>query len=86
MRGGENMTTEELKEWEVFYKQFKNGYHLTKHDISEFIRLNHLVMEATHEIHNKNMLDGLEQENVAGKPNALNLLFESLPERDKLRL
>ena len=27
-----------------------------------------------------------ENENVAGKPNALNRLYESLPDRDKLRL
>lgn len=51
------MTTEELKEWEVFYRQYKNGYHLSKHDWMTFIRLNHLVMEASHEVHNDNMLE-----------------------------
>ena len=49
------MTDEELKEWHAFYKQYKNGYHLSKNDWSNFVHLNHLVMEASHEVHNKNM-------------------------------
>jgi len=49
------MTTQELKQWDTLRKQYKNGYHLSMSDWKELIRLNHLVMEASHDIHN-NML------------------------------
>ena len=49
------MTKQELNEWFTLYKQVKNGYHMEPHDWRELVRLNHLVMEASHEIHNKNM-------------------------------
>ena len=51
------MTKKELTEWWKLYLQKHNGYHFSKHDWAEFIRLNHLVMEAVHKIHNENMLD-----------------------------
>ena len=50
------MTQSELALWFESYKQYKNGYHMSKHDWMEFLKLNHLVMEASHEIHNENML------------------------------
>ena len=50
------MENETLKEWYIFYKQYENGYHLSRHDWREFMRLNHLVMEASHKVHNDNML------------------------------
>ena len=53
------MNNETLKEWYTYYTQYKNGYHLSKSDLQEFIRLNHLLMELSHEIHNKNMLNDL---------------------------
>ena len=50
------MTKDELKEWSILQIQFKNGYHLSKNDWQTLVRLNHLVLEATHKIHNVNML------------------------------
>ena len=51
------MTNIELKEWHLLQKQVKNGYHMEKTDWNDLIKLNHLVMEASHEIHNKNMTE-----------------------------
>lgn len=50
------MTETELQEWYTFYTQYINGYHMSDWDKTNFIRLNHLVMEATHKVHNDNML------------------------------
>ena len=50
------MNNQDLKEWTVLMKQFKNGHHLSKNDWNELTRLNHLVMEISHKIHNTNML------------------------------
>jgi len=50
------MTTQELKQWDTLRKQYKNGYHLSMSDWKELIRLNHLIMEASHDVHNNNML------------------------------
>ena len=50
------MTKTQLNEWFVLLKQLKNGYHLSESDKQELIRLNHLIMEETHKIHNDNML------------------------------
>lgn len=52
------MKKEDLNKWYMLYKQVKNGYHMEPIDWRELIRLNHLIMEATHEIHNNNMLKG----------------------------
>lgn len=41
--------------WFNLYKQYKNGYHMSNSDITELVRLNHLLMEAVHEIHNESM-------------------------------
>ena len=49
------MTNQDLKEWRALQKQFVNDYHMSKHDWSTLVHLNHLVMEATHSIHNKSM-------------------------------
>lgn len=62
------MTNEELKQWESFYIRYKNvegnKRPLEKNDWTNFVRLNHLVMEATHDIHNKNMLGDMPTEVV----------------------
>lgn len=50
------MTNKELNEWYIWYRQYENGYHMSDWDWMEFVRLNHLVMEASHEIHNHNMM------------------------------
>ena len=50
------MTDQELKDWRELQKQFENGYHLSKHDWKNLIRLNHQVMELSRNIHNDNML------------------------------
>lgn len=52
------MTKQELNQWWTLRKQIVNGYHMSDNDYKELIRLNHLVMEACHKIHNDNMLEG----------------------------
>ena len=52
----DELPKEELNNWYTLMKQFKNGYHLSRHDWMELLRLNHLIMEVSHEIHNYNML------------------------------
>jgi hypothetical protein len=49
------ITSQELKEWRVLQKQFENGYHLSESDWRELVRLNHLLLEITGNIHNKSM-------------------------------
>ena len=49
------MTKKELDTWYKWYKQYKNGYHMSDSDWHELVRLNHLVMESCHDVHNKNM-------------------------------
>lgn len=51
------MKKEDLNNWYTLYRQKINGYHMSKLDKQDLIRLNHLVMEATHEIHNDHMLE-----------------------------
>ena len=51
------MTKEELKEWYLLREQVVNGWHLEPSDKQQLLRLNHLVMEACHKIHNDNMLE-----------------------------
>lgn len=51
------ITLQLLKDWYALYRQVRNGYHMSNSDYQELVRLNHLLMEATHEIHNKNMLN-----------------------------
>ena len=51
------MNEEERKEYFILLNQYKNSYHLTKNDKKELIRLNHLIMEDAHMIHNDNMMD-----------------------------
>lgn len=46
----------ELDSWYSLYRQVYNGYHMSDSDKRELIRLNHLVMEVAHKIHNDNML------------------------------
>ena len=52
------MTDQEYKDWLKLAKQFKNGYHLSKNDWKELLRLNHLLMELSHKIHNENQMKG----------------------------
>ncbi len=49
------MEKTELLEWFILLKQLDNGYHMEKSDWLELIRLNHIIMEKCHAIHNKNM-------------------------------
>lgn len=55
------MTIKELQEWHKWYRQYKNGYHMSDNDKQELIRLNYLVMELTHEVHNDNMMGLLKK-------------------------
>lgn len=55
------MTKNELNEWYLLYQQYINSWHLETSDKRELIRLNHLVMEASHKIHNDNMLNNLNK-------------------------
>ena len=64
------MTKKELDTWFKYLKAYKitqkngnnavdtmNGVYMEREDYQELIRLNHLVMELSHEIHNDNMMD-----------------------------
>ena len=51
------MNKEEIKEYFILLNQYKNCYHLTNNDKQELIRLNHLIMEDAHMIHNANMMN-----------------------------
>lgn len=51
------MSKKELDNWYKWYRQRKNGYHMSDMDKRELISLNHTLMEAVHEIHNDNMMD-----------------------------
>lgn len=59
------MTEQNLIDWFVLVKQVKNGYYLSDNDRQELLRLNHLVMEQAHKIHNDSML---EKERVIDTP------------------
>ena len=53
------MTKKELDKWYLLYRQHKikvAGYFMDNSDYIELVRLNHLVMELCHEVHNENML------------------------------
>lgn len=50
------MNKHELDQWYTLFRQWVNGYHLSDTDTKELIRLNHLVMEASHAVHNNHML------------------------------
>ena len=49
------MTKAELLTWWELLQQVKNGWHVETFDKQELIRLNHLVMEEAHKIHNDNI-------------------------------
>lgn len=57
VKGVSRMTKQELIDWYKLYKQVVNGYHMSDWDWQTLVRLNYSVMEATHKIHNDNMLD-----------------------------
>ncbi len=44
-----------FSEWYALRDQFKKGLHMSDGDISELLRLNMRLLEATHEIHNESM-------------------------------
>lgn len=51
-----HITDQEIKQWNMWINQIKNGYHISEDDWKEITRLNHLVMEASQDIHNNNMV------------------------------
>lgn len=51
------MTTGEFNQWQMLVKQYINAWHLSDQDKKDLLRLNHLVMELSHRIHNDNMLN-----------------------------
>lgn len=50
------MKKEILNDWWLLMNQYQKGFHLSRNDWMELTRLNHLIMEKSHEIHNENML------------------------------
>lgn len=50
----------DLAEWDTLLNQLRNDYHMSDWDKKELIRLNHLVMETCQDIHNTNMLEGID--------------------------
>lgn len=59
------MTRQELNQWWMLRKQIVNGYHMSEQDTRELLRLNHLVMEASHKIHNDSMLSNKPLDEMA---------------------
>lgn len=51
------MKKEDLENWYNLREQVMNGQYMSENDKRELIRLNHLVMEETHKIHNARMLE-----------------------------
>lgn len=51
-----NITPEDLADWYQLRKKFVNGWYMSENDWLELIRLNHIIMDASHNIHNTNML------------------------------
>jgi hypothetical protein len=51
------MTREDLNIWYKYQKALHNGDYLEKEDKQELIRLNFLVMEVCHKLHNDSMLE-----------------------------
>ncbi len=51
------MKRQTVNEWFNLMKQYQNGYRLSESDWIELKRLNHLVMEKCHEIHNNSQID-----------------------------
>ena len=54
----EKLKKSTVKEWYKLVKQYQNGF-MPADAFRELVRLNHLVMEMTHAIHNDNMMDNL---------------------------
>lgn len=50
------MKKSDLDNWYKYIKALKNDWHFEPEDKREFVRLNHLVMEQCHRVHNDNML------------------------------
>ena len=44
-----------FSEWYALRYQYINGYHMSDNDIKELVRLNHILMEAVHGVHNESM-------------------------------
>lgn len=53
------ITIIELNDWHLLLKQLINGYHMSVQDKKELVRLNQLVMEQCHKVHNGNMMGTL---------------------------
>ncbi len=66
----EYMTQKELTQWYELRQQVVNGWHMSDQDKQDLIRLNHLVMEASHKIHNDNMIS--KEKNTVQKIVSLN--------------
>ena len=56
-RKEDKLTKKELDTWFKYQKALKNGAYFEREDKRELLRLNHLVMEASHAVHNENMTD-----------------------------
>ena len=56
------MNEQDLKDFYKLYTKYKNG-NIEVSDLRELLRLNLLVMEVCHEIHNKNMVENLMASN-----------------------
>lgn len=51
------MKKQDLERWYELCQQIVNGYHISEWEYMELIHLNHQAMEASHRIHNDNMMD-----------------------------
>jgi hypothetical protein len=54
------LTKEDLDRWFILNEQLINGWHLEPSDIHELVRLNDTVIQHTHNIHNKNMMEWMK--------------------------
>lgn len=50
----------DIKEWGQYLVTLRRGWPMSESAKRELVRLNHLVMETTNDIHNANNMEGLE--------------------------
>ena len=77
------LNEQEIEGWFTYFKQVKNGYHMSDWDYTTLISLNHKVMEACHGMHNDNMLSNLKPRTHVVHDNTDITILEQDPDTGK---